>query len=199
MKSKKELEIVLSKLNHVKNTKAYLEQYPTPSNIAAEVLWLAYMNNDIKRKVIADLGCGNGTLGIGSLSLGAAKVYFLDVDSNALLTTKENLRNLKNYILIHNEVSNFNEKVDTVIQNPPFGVQNEHADRTFLIKAMEISNKIYSFHKIESEPFIKAISQDYNFKLEKILRFKFTLKKTQKFHTQENYIVNVGCFILKKI
>lgn len=198
MQSKKQLEVKLSKLKQITSPKANLEQYITPSDIAAEVLWTAYMNKDIKNKIIADLGCGNGILGIGALLLKAIKVYLIDTDSSSILTTKENTKDLRNFIIIHDEVNNFNEKVDVVIQNPPFGVQNQHADRVFLIKAMEISNKIYSLHKIESESFIRALASDNNFKLNQVLRFKFKLKKTQEFHTKKIHKVNVGCFILNR-
>ncbi len=105
---------------------------------------------------------------------------------------------LKNYVLLHNDVKEFSESVDVVIQNPPFGVQEVHADRMFLIKAMENSKKIYSFHKIESQRFIEALADEYNFVLEEVLKFKFPLKKTQKFHTKNVHKVEVGCFILNK-
>jgi len=199
MNSKKQLEVKLSKLKQLQSPRANLEQYQTSGSIAAEVLWTAYMNNDIKNKVIADLGCGNGILGIGALLLGAKKVFFIDSDSNAILTAKSNLSNLRNHILLHIEISSFNEKVDTIIQNPPFGVQNEHADRVFLLKAMEVSRKIYSLHKIESESFISSLAKDNNFILETILTFKFPLKKTQHFHTKKLHNVDVGCFILKRV
>ena len=201
MNSKKQLEVFLSKLKQIENLKSELEQYPTPSNIAAEILWVAYMNGDIKNKIVADLGCGNGIFGIGSLLLEAKKVFFLDVESASILVTKSNLTdlNLKNYILLKENIENFKEKVDIVIQNPPFGVQKEHADRIFLIKAMENSKKIYSVHKVESRLFIDALAKDYNFKLTNILPFDFLLKKTQEFHTKQEYIIKTGCFILEKL
>ena len=37
-------------------------------------------------------------------------------------------------------------KFDTVLQNPPFGVQTREADRAFLVKALEVSNSVYSLH-----------------------------------------------------
>ena len=200
MKSKKQLEVALSKLTNIKSPKVDLEQYITPSDIASEVLWLAYMNNEIKNRVIADLGCGNGILGIGALLLGAKKVFFIDSDRNSLLIAKSNLANLnlKNAALSNINIPEYKEKVDLVIQNPPFGVQNTHSDRNFLIKAMENSNKVYSFHKLESENFIKALSRDYNFRIKSILKFKFPLKKTQEFHAKKVHYVDVGCFILEK-
>ncbi|MEK6951826.1 MAG: METTL5 family protein, partial [Nanoarchaeota archaeon] len=198
--SKKQLEVSLSKLNQVISPKVELEQYSTPSNIAAEVLWSAYMNNDIKNKIVADLGCGNGILGIGASLLGAKKLFFLDSDPTSLLIAKKNLNslNLSNAIFLREDVRNFKNKVDTVIQNPPFGVQNEHADREFLLRAIEISNKIYSFHKIESKSFIEAIIRNTQFKLKEVLMFDFPLKKSQEFHEKKLYLVKVGCFILKK-
>jgi predicted RNA methylase len=35
---------------------------------------------------------------------------------------------------------------DTVVMNPPFGVQHREADRSFLVKALEVSNTVYSLH-----------------------------------------------------
>ena len=74
---KKELSILLSKLIEQENLKIDLEQYQTESELAGEILWKAFLNNDIKNKIIADFGCGNGIFGIGALLLGAKKVYFL--------------------------------------------------------------------------------------------------------------------------
>lgn len=201
MNSKKQLEIKLSKLTQLDSPDPNIEQYTIPSNIAAEVLWIAHMNNDIKNKVIADLGCGNGILGIGSLLLGARKVFLLDSESNAILTTKKNLRDLKleNYVILREYVENFDKKVDLVIQNPPFGVQIEHADRIFLIKAMENSRKIYSLHKLESKNFIEALARDNNFKIKDILTLEFPIKKTQKFHTKKQHTIKVSLFILEKL
>ena len=201
MKSKKELEVILSKLNQINSPKVNLEQYATPSNIAAEVLWLAFMNGDIKNKVIADLGCGNGILGIAAALLNAKKTIFLDTDNSSLVIAKHNFESLKlkNAVFLNMDILNFNEKIDTVIQNPPFGVQDEHTDRNFLIRAMASSKTIFSFHKLESKNFIIALAREYNFKLDRTLKFRFRLKKTQAFHTKNDYFVDVGCFLLRKI
>lgn len=40
--------------------------------------------------VLIDLGCGSGILGLTALKLGAKKVYFLDIEEDALKHTKEN-------------------------------------------------------------------------------------------------------------
>ncbi len=66
--TQKELSIILSKLRPVPAPKIAPEQYQTPSDIAAEVLWHAKMNGDIEGKVVADFGAGNGIFWNMSLS-----------------------------------------------------------------------------------------------------------------------------------
>lgn len=49
-----------------------LEQYPTPPELAAEMLFAIHASfDDIEDKRIADVGCGPGMLGIGAALLGA--------------------------------------------------------------------------------------------------------------------------------
>ncbi|MEK6854817.1 MAG: METTL5 family protein [Nanoarchaeota archaeon] len=201
MKSKKELEVFLSKLEQVTSPKINLEQYATPADVAAEILWYALMQNDIENKIVADLGCGNGILGIGASLLGAKKVIFLDSDNSSLFVAKRNFETLKlrNAVYLNKNVNEFKDKVDTIIENPPFGVQNKHADRAFLIKAMASSKTIYSFHKIETKEFVFALARDYGFKVENIFEFEFVLKKAHGFHKKGEYMVDVGCFLLRKL
>ena len=193
MISQNKLAIELSKLKELSKNNVSLEQYQTPSDIAAKVLWWAYMQGDIEGKIIADFGCGNGILGIGCLLLNAKEVYFVDED---IKLAKENS---KKGIFFEKNVKKFNKKVDVVVQNPPFGVQREHADREFLKKAFDVSEIIYSFHKIESENFINKFCKDNNFIAKKIFVFDFPLKRTQKFHKQELYKVKVGVWEIRKI
>ncbi len=205
MRSKKELAIILSKLKDFEVPDAKLEQYSTQSEIAADILWEAYMDGDIHNKVILDAACGQGIFGIGALLLGAKKVYFVDLDEKILKIAKENIKeikkayNLGKSIFKQDDISNFKTKVDTVIQNPPFGVQKKHADKIFLQKAMEISEKIYSIHKIESEEFIKALSGENNFLLNKIIPLIFSIKQTQKYHRRPLYRFKAACFILSNL
>ena len=195
--NKKSLAVQLSKLISISSNNPSLEQYQTDSEIAAEILWNVFMNNDTKDKIIADLGCGNGIFGIGALILGAKLVYFVDIDRLNIETTKTNCK-FKNAEYFPLDVNEFNKKVDVVIMNPPFGVQNEHADRIFLKKAMKLSNKIYSLHKVESKKFIDILAKDHMFNVENIIELDFLLKKTMKFHEKNKYLVKVGCWVLKR-
>lgn len=199
--NKKKLAISLSKLEKFKQPDYKLEQYQTPSEIAAEALWIAYMNNDIQDKIIADFGCGNGIFGIGSLLLGAKKVYFVDIDEKMILLVKKNLAKLDlkdNVIFFNKDINQFNFKVDTVIQNPPFGVKKKHMDKNFLIKAFSVSKKIYSFHKTSTESFIKKFSKDNNFVSKKLNTYKFPLEKTMDYHEKFKDFTDVDLWLFSK-
>ena len=89
MITKSKLAIQLSKLKVFETAKIKLEQYPTDSEIAADILWNAFMQHDIEGKVIADLGAGTGVLGIGALLLNAKKVCFVEKDKEAVKLLKE--------------------------------------------------------------------------------------------------------------
>ncbi len=199
MTSKSSLAITLSKLEVFNQANVSLEQYPTDSEIAATILWQAHMNNDIEDKIIADLGAGTGILGIGALLLGAKFVYFIEKDKKAIEILENNLKNLNiedNFEIINKDIQDFNKKVDLVIQNPPFGTKEKHADKLFLEKAFEITNKIYSFHKTSTKVFVEKISKDHNFKIKEQINFKFPLKATQKFHKKRIENIEVSCYKL---
>ncbi len=186
--------MVLSRLKGFEEADVRLEQYKTDSETAAEVLWFLHMNKQIENKTVADLGCGNGVLGIGCMLLGSRKVYFVDKDENVLKIARENFRKLKlrSCVFVGKDVSEFSKKVDFVIENPPFGVQKKHADRAFLDTAMKLTDTIYSFHKIESENFLRKHCE--GFKVKRLFEFNFILRKTLKFHKRDRHYVRVGFF-----
>ncbi len=203
--SKKQLAVLLSKLKGFEGPKVMEEQYTTDPEIAAEVLWAAFMRGDIG-KVSVDLGCGPGILGIGLLVLGAEKVYFVDFDKDALETAKYNLEKAKSECKLYGEavwllddVANFNEKAELVVQNPPFGVKVRNADRAFLKKAFEVGDIIYSFHKSESKRFIEAFSRENRFRITNIIDFNFPLKATMSYHSRRIKRIGVSCFRMERI
>jgi putative methylase len=195
--SKAGLAVALSRLKVFENPKIKLEQYPTDSEVAAQLLWNAHLLGDIEDSVIADLGCGTGILGIGALLLGAKKVFFVDKDPDALSVARSNIEelNLKNKaVLIESDIENFMEHVELVIQNPPFGTRNEHIDRTFLVKAFSLSDIIYSMHKESTAGFIDALAKDEKAVITHHWRFSFPLKATQKFHKRKIERIDVGAW-----
>ena len=203
--NKKKLAVLLSKIKTFQNADIALEQYQTHSEIAADSLWIIHMENSIVGKTIADLGCGTGIFGLGALILGAKKVYFVDIDKKAIDIAKENLSFLENELnkkfkakFFNINVKDFNEKVDVVIQNPPFGVKKSHTDKIFLLKAMEISNKIFSFHKIVTKDFVETFSRENGFEPKLIKKYKFPLERKAWFHRKKVYYVDVGFWKIEK-
>jgi len=198
--NKKELAITLSGLKPVQKPKIWLEQHTTDSEVAATVLWNAFLKGDLKNKVVADFGCGNGILGIGALILGAEKVIFIDKDKESIKVLQENLTNLNysNFEIIESDIKDVNLKVDTILQNPPFGTKTKHADKDFLIKAFDSSRNIYSFHKSSTKKFVEAISKDFEFKIIEELEFNFPLKQEYVHHKKNIQRIKVSCFHIVK-
>ena len=198
MQSKSSLAIALSKLLKFEKPKLKSEQYSTDSESAAVVLWDASLRNNIKGKIIADLGAGTGILGIGALMMGAKKVFFVERDEEVIPTLKENLKGFKNFKIINDNIASFNEKVDVVIQNPPFGTKEKHADRAFLAKAFSISPVIYSIHKASTDRFVRKISEDNGFAVSNVIPLELIIWNTQKYHKKKIHRVNTSCYLLAK-
>ncbi|GAB6136249.1 METTL5 family protein [Thermococcus prieurii] len=182
---KKHLAMLLSKLEGFPEPKPELEQYRTPGDVAAELLWLAHSAGDIKGKVVADLGTGTGVLAVGAKLLGAERVYAVEVDGRALKVARKNAERAGVEVeFINADVSEFNEKVDTVIMNPPFGSQRKGADRPFLLKAFEVADRIYSIHlaKPEVRNFIEKFSADNGFTAIRLTTVPFEIPAQFRFH-----------------
>jgi putative methylase len=207
MPSKKDLAVTLSRLKVFENPKLYDEQYETNSEIAAEIIWFAFLSGEIEDKIVADFGAGTGILGLGCLLCGAKKVYFVEKDKDAISILKDNIKYLEEkysdnfsdcYEIIHSDISKFELNVDFIIQNPPFGTKVKHADKKFLEKAFSLSNAVYSFHKTSTESFVRAISLDYKFEVKQIFDFDYPIKKTQVFHKKKVEKIKVSCYRLVK-
>ncbi|MFC1753547.1 METTL5 family protein [Thermoproteota archaeon] len=197
--SKSSLAIYLSKLERFSTAKLKLEQYETDPEIAAEVLWHAYMLGDVEGKTIADLGAGTGILSAGVLKLGAKHATLVEKDSDVLSIARRNLEKTgDDWKLVHSDISEFDEKVDVVVQNPPFGTREKHADKVFLEKAFVLADVVYSFHKESTASFVEAIAADKGFDITHHWSFEFPLKQTQKHHTRKIHRIAVGCWRMEK-
>ncbi|RLG59880.1 DNA methylase [Candidatus Geothermarchaeota archaeon] len=199
VQSKKDLEIILSRIKDLEKPKMELEQYSTPSFIAAKVVWTAYMRGDVENRVVADLGAGNGILSIACAVLGARKVFAVELDPDAIMVAKENYELIKKsypsiseILFLQCDVRRLNIRVDTVIMNPPLGVKRRHADLPFLEKAFKISAKIYVIHQVESDLFYKKLARKNGFKCVLLDSFDFPLKMTMETHTKRIYRFKAG-------
>jgi putative methylase len=166
---KLDLELFLSKIAPQPTPQAQLEQYTTPEQIAATMLHIAaYSNDHIIGKSVLDLGCGTGRLGLGACFLGAGSVVGVDIDRVAVNTAQKNALKIgfaDCVQLIIGDIHSVNGRFDTVLQNPPFGVQTRGADRAFLLKALEAGRFIYSLHNhptVDKE-LIKRLKSSHGF------------------------------------
>lgn len=196
--SKSSLAVELSRLKVFTKPKAYLEQYPTDSEVAADVLWNAYMLGDISGNSVSDLGAGTGILGIGCLLLGAKSVDFIEIDKQAIETLNENLLDFEDHTIHNKNITNYNKKTDIVMMNPPFGVQKRKADKPFLEKALTTSNIIYYFAKPQAITFLRSFIKEHNVKITHEWSYNFPLKATMKHHKNKIRRIEVNVWRLEQ-
>jgi len=168
MATKRELEGQLAVVAGFENPQATLEQYPTPPALAAHVIHLADLHDDIEGRTILDLGTGTGMLTLGAALRGPARVIAVELDSGPLATAVENRRRVGTRTPIHwlqadatRLPLSIPEPV-TVVMNPPFGAHDGQAgaDRGFLSAVADMASVSYSVHNAGSKGFIEAFADD---------------------------------------
>jgi putative methylase len=195
---KAQLEMVLQKLSPHPKPSAELEQYMTPGDVASTLLYLAHARGDIVDKVVCDLGCGTGRLAIGAALLGAREVIGVDVDEVALEVAARNAREAGAKVeWVKVEVDKFDAKnIDTVIQNPPFGVRRRGADMKFLRKALELAKRVYTLHKAtpQNRKFIAARVEEMGGRITDRVELEFHIPRQFEFHTRDAYRFKVDLY-----
>uniref|UniRef100_A0ACD6AAN6 Uncharacterized protein n=1 Tax=Avena sativa TaxID=4498 RepID=A0ACD6AAN6_AVESA len=188
----KQLEGLLGGLTQFSDPKVDLEQYATGPHIASRMLYTAENSfDDISGKVVADFGCGCGTLAIASALLDAEHVTGIDIDLQSLELAQENATDLELDIdLIQCDIKNLNLKglvVDTVVMNPPFGTKRKGADMEFLSMGLKVASQaVYSLHKTSTREYIKkaALRNCNATSAEVLCELRYALPRTYKFHNK---------------
>ncbi len=169
-----------------------LEQYQTPADIAADILWEAHGAGDIEGKDVMDMGCGNGILAIGAMLLGAHHAVGVDIDPAAVETSEKNAADAGVEIeFFAAEVRSLTGTFDTVVMNPPFGAQRRHADRPFVEKAFELASRAYSIHREGTEAFIAKLAKSLGGRSVPVKRYKFEIPYAFEFHRKATEAVSV--------
>jgi len=186
----KHLEMALQRLSGFSRPRAALEQYQTPAPLAARLLYHALMKGDIEGKSVYDLGCGTGVLAIGAALLGAAKVRGIEIDQNAVDTAEANVA-LKGtdveFIVADVRDAALPGRIgtcDTVIMNPPFGAQQDHADRPFIDLALKTASVTYGIFNAGSAQFIETYTEGRAGISEKVGGV-FPIRRTFSFHKKD--------------
>ncbi|XP_078170062.1 S-adenosyl-L-methionine-dependent methyltransferases superfamily protein isoform X2 [Carex rostrata] len=165
----KQLEGLLGGLDQFSQPKVELEQYPTGAHIASRMIYTAENSyEDISGKIVADFGCGCGTLGIASALLGAEHVLGIDVDPESLEIAGENVTDLELDVdFLRCDIRTLNLKgllVDTIVMNPPFGTRKKGADMDFLSLSLKVASRaVYSLHKTSTRELRFDVPQMYKF------------------------------------
>jgi predicted RNA methylase len=163
-----------------------LEQYHTPPDLASRFLWTA--RNDIVGRSVADLGCGNGILGIGAKYIGADKVIGFEIDENAANKARANSKHGEFDQVIVCDVKKGITKdhylqYDTVICNPPFGTRQKKADLKFLSTALKLSKRaVYSLHKSSTREYLLSRATRWGLEGKILAEIKYPLPKTYAMH-----------------
>ncbi|RLJ00909.1 MAG: DNA methylase [Candidatus Aenigmatarchaeota archaeon] len=202
---KKDVEILLSRLEDFSKPNPELEQYRTPSDIAADMLNIAHISGHLEGTVF-DLGCGVGTLAIGASLFGAKSAGF-DIDRNAVQIAQKNLNLIKNLIgedmKVKFEVMNIldiNKKTDTVVMNPPFGLRGNYTSAEFLEKSFHIAKVVYSLlhSSAKGRGFTEKLSQEHGFKSTLIKTYDFRIPKIFEFHKKNRVFIKVDLWKFEK-
>jgi putative methylase len=191
-----------------------LEQYCIDAESAVDIVFFAGVEyNDIKNRLILDLGAGTGRLSIACAYLQANYVLSVDIDFNALEILKKNIRKYGLEPIISPICSDINhlelfrnvnpeDFYVTTIMNPPFGVQNKTADRIFLAKAFNVSHVVYSIHLANESvhQFISTYIKKYNWVIDYVFPYQLKLSKTYEFHKQKTKSIDVNIYrFIRKI
>ncbi len=218
---KLDLEILLSNVKQHATPNPRLEQYATPASVAAQMLYMAaYTYDDIVDKTVLDLGCGTGRLALGAAFLGAKQIVGVDIDKNAVKTASENALNtgLEHKVQwIVTDIDTVHGQFDTVLQNPPFGVQKRGADLKFLEKALKTGGTVYSLHKSpkndnvpvkkqnahtaqsQPSPFLRTFIDNHGGNIRAVYRMPMTIPHMFSFHSKKKHDFPVDLYIIDKM
>lgn len=182
----------------------------------------AYSYGDIVGKSVLDLGCGTGRLALGAAFLGARSIVGVDVDKAAVKAARRNATTagLKTAVgWVAGDIDAVAGTFDTVLQNPPFGVQTRGADRKFLAKALEVGRVVYSLHnhpysddellgrlkansaiqlRIPPSPFIERFVEARGGKIETVYALPLAIPRMFDFHTRVKRTVVVDLYVIRQ-
>ncbi|MBS3176325.1 methyltransferase [Candidatus Woesearchaeota archaeon] len=150
-------------------------------------------------------GCGNGILGFGALLLGCPEVIFVESEDSALEICRinyehicEKYERLGRVSFLCQDVKDFDKKVKTIVENPPFGTKTKHIDRVFLEKAMECADVVYTMHKTSTKMFIDKLIDEKGFRVTDYFEHAFPIKASMEFHKKPKKNILVGVWRVER-
>ena len=185
------LAMLLSSLSGHPSGSVELEQYTTDGDLAAR--WLADIATygDLTEGcTVADLGAGNGVLGLGALAMGAGWAMLVEADQAAGDVAKSNAESMgfaESVEVIHATLGSDPVDLgsaDVVISNPPWGRQTLGADRPFLEAILSTGAPAHLLHSAEATH-IRPLFEDAGWSTERYGEADFALPAAYSHHSRQ--------------
>ena len=185
------LAMLLSGLDSHTHDSVKLEQYATDGDLASR--WLADIAayGDLAEGcTVADLGAGNGVLGLGALAIGAGRAILVEADQSACEVVKSNAESMgltKSVEVFHITLGSDPVDLgsaDVVISNPPWGRQTPRADRPFLEAILSTGVPAHLMHSAEATH-IRPLFEDAGWSVERYGEADFALPAAYSHHSRQ--------------
>ena len=168
-----------------------LEQYSTDGNLAARWLTDIAAFGDLSEGcTVADLGAGNGVLGLGALAMGAGRAMLVEADQAACDVAKSNAESTgfaDSVEVIRAKLGSDSvdlSSADVVISNPPWGRQTPRADRPFLEAMIATATPTHLLHSAEATH-IQPLFEDAGWSTERYGEADFALPAVYSHHSRQ--------------
>ncbi len=185
------LAILLSGLEPHPSNSVELEQYTTDGDLAARWLTDIAAFGDLSEGcTIADLGAGNGVLGLGALAMGAGCAILVEAHQAACDVSKSNAESMELADSVEviratlgSDPVNLSS-ADVVISNPPWGRQTPKADRPFLEAVLSTGVPTHLLHSAEARH-IEPLFDDAGWTVERYGEADFALPAAYSHHSRQ--------------
>ena len=168
-----------------------LEQYSTDGNLAARWLTDIAAFGDLSEGcTVADLGAGNGVLGLGALAMGAGRAILVEAAQAACDVAKSNAESTgfaDSVEVIRAKLGSDSvdlSSADVVISNPPWGRQTPRADRPFLEAMIATATPTHLLHSAEATH-IQPLFEDAGWSTERYGEADFALPAVYSHHSRQ--------------
>ena len=185
------LAMLLSGLDSHTCDSIELEQYSTDGDLAARWLSDIFAFGDlIEGSTVADLGAGNGILGLGALAMGAGRTILLEADQAACDVAKSNAESMgfADSVEVIQATLGLDpvdlSSVDVIISNPPWGRQTPRADRPFLEAMLSTGVPAHLLHSVEATH-IQPLFEDADWSAERYGEADFALPAAYSHHSRQ--------------
>ncbi len=190
MKMRK-LAMLLSSLAPHPCASVELEQYTTDGDLTAR--WLTDISafGDLTEGcTVADLGAGNGILGLGAMAMGAGRAILVEADQEACGIAKSNAESMGFADSVEAVQATLGSDLvdlgsaDILISNPPWGRQTPRADRPFLEAILSTGVPAHLLHSAEATH-IRPLFEDAGWLVERYGEADFALPAAYSHHSRQ--------------